>query len=270
MADVHPTAILSGEIDLADSAAVGPGCVLDATDGPVTVGPHTRLLGNVYLHGPLTIGSGNTIYPFVCIGFAPQSLGFDLAQAGLGVNIGDHNVFREGATVHRAMTEEAPTRIGDHNFLMTYTHVGHDSVVGDHCILASAVLLGGHVVLDDRVNIGGHSGVHQFCRLGRGSMLAGSICTTLDVPPFVTLTAINVAGTVNQVGMRRMGLSKEEIEDVRWAYKTIFRRKLPPSGALEVLRDRADRPIVAEFIEFLESSKRGICRGKIQSKRVGA
>ncbi len=268
MADVHPSVIVHGEVCKADDVAIGPGCVIDATGGPVILGPQTRLIGSVYLQGPVTIGTGNTLYPFVCIGFAPQSVGYDPARAGPGVTIGDHNVFREGTTVHRAMTDDGPTTIGDHNYLMTNAHVGHDSRVGDHCIFASGVLLGGHVIIDDRANIGGNTAVHQFCRVGRGTMLSGAICTTLDVPPFVTLTAINVAGAVNQVGMRRMGLSRDEIEDIRWAFKIIFRRQLPPSAALEVLRERAERPMVAEFISFLESSRRGICRGKVQTKRI--
>jgi UDP-N-acetylglucosamine acyltransferase len=267
MADVHSTAVILGEVDLAPDVSVGPGCVIDGTPGPVTVGAGTRLLGHAYLHGPLTIGAGNTIYPFACLGFAPQSVDFDHEQAGRGVATGDHNRFREGVTIHRAMTDEGPTTIGDHNYFMTNAHAGHDTRVSDHCILASGVLLGGHVIVDERVMIGGNTAIHQFCRIGRGAMLSGSVAATYDVPPFFMLTGINVVGSINVIGMRRQKLPREQKEDIRWAYKTLYRSRLPVSTAVEALRGRADRPVVAEYIEFIEASRRGICPSHDQPKR---
>jgi UDP-N-acetylglucosamine acyltransferase len=264
---VHPTAIVLGEVDLADDVGIGPGCVIDGTLGRIIVGSGTHLVGNVWLIGPLTIGHGNTIYPFACLGFAPQSLGYDHAHPGKGLSIGDHNTFREGATIHRAMTDEGPTTIGSHNYFMTNTHAGHDTHVADHCTFASGMLLAGHVIVDEWVTIGGNTTIHQFVRIGRGAMLTGSAGATRDLPPFFMLTGINVAGSLNMVGMRRQGLSHEQIEDVRWVYKTLYRRKLSPPTALEALRERADSPMVAEYIAFIESSKRGLTRGHGHPKR---
>jgi UDP-N-acetylglucosamine acyltransferase len=268
MADVHPTAIILGDADLAGDASVGPGCVIDGTLGAVTVGPGTRLLGHAYLYGPMTIGRDNTVYPFACLGFAPQSLGYDPAQPGQGLAIGDHNIFREGTTLHRAMTDEGPTTIGHHNYFMCNTHAGHDVRIADHCILANGVLLGGHVFVDERVTIGGNTTIHQFCRIGRGAMLSGSIAATYDLAPFFMLTGINVVGSLNVIGMRRLGLPREQIEDIRWVYKTLYRRGLPVSTALEAMRERADRPIVAEYIAFIEATRRGLCTSRGASKRA--
>ncbi len=267
MADIHRTAIVLGEVDLAGDVRVGPGCVIDGTLGPVTVGPGTCLVGHAYLYGPLTIGRSNTVYPFACLGFAPQSIDGDRAQPGRGLSIGDHNTFREGATLHRALTDEGPTTIGHHNYFMCNTHAGHDTRVADHCVLANGALLAGHVIVDDRVTVGGNTTVHQYDRLGRGAMLAGSAAATHDVAPFFMLTGIGVIGSLNVIGMRRQGLPQEQIEDIRWVYKTLYRRGLPRSAALEALRERADRPMVAEYVAFIETSRRGLCRGHVQPQR---
>ncbi|MHC4080646.1 MAG: acyl-ACP--UDP-N-acetylglucosamine O-acyltransferase [Planctomycetota bacterium] len=267
MADIHPTVIVQGEADLAGDVSVGPGCVIDGTLGPVAVGSGTRLLGHTYLYGPLTIGQGNTIYPFVCLGFAPQSLGYDAALPGPGLVIGDHNTFREGTTLHRAMTDEGPTTIGDHNYFMCNTHAGHDTRIADHCVLANGVLLGGHVIVDDQVTIGGNTTIHQHCRIGRGAMLSGSVAATYDIAPFFMLTGINVVGSLNVIGMRRQGLPREQVEDIRWVYKILYRRGLPASASLEALRERADRSMVAEYIAFIEASRRGLCSGRGATKR---
>lgn len=264
---IDPTAVVRGDVEMAEDIAVGPGCVLDGTLGPITIGSGTRLIGGVYLHGPLVLGARNTIYPNACIGFAPQSLDFDPATAGRGVVIGDGNTFREGATVHRAKTAEGPTVIGDRNYFMVNSHAGHDARVADHCTFANGALLGGHVEVGERVVIGGNTCVHQFCRIGRGAMLSGGVALPRDLPPFFMLTGVNIAGSINTVGMRRQGLTSDQTGDIRWVYKTLYRRGLPPSAALEALRERAGRPLVAECIEFIESSRRGLCAGGGQPKR---
>jgi UDP-N-acetylglucosamine acyltransferase len=270
MANIHPTAIVCGEVELAADVTVGPGCVIDGTLGAVAVGAGTRLIGHVYLHGPLTMGRGNTIYPFVCLGFAPQSVGCDHAQPGRGGSVGDHNRLREGVTIHRAMTEEGPTTLGSHNYFMTNTHAGHDARVADHCILASGALLGGHAFVDERVMIGGNTTVHQFCRIGRGAMLSGSVAAVHDIAPFFMLTGIDVVGSINVVGMRRQNLPQEQKEDIRWVYRTLYRSRLPASAALAALKERAERPMVAEYIEFIETSRRGLSASRGQTKRAQA
>jgi UDP-N-acetylglucosamine acyltransferase len=264
---VHATAIVDDECELAADVEVGPGCVLT---GPLKIGPGCKLVGHSYLYGPLTIGEGNVIYPFVCLGFAPQSVSYDPSKPGKGLVIGDRNTFREGVAIHRAMTDHGPTTIGNRNYFMANSHAGHDSVVGSHCILANGALLGGHVTLDERVTIGGNATVHQFCRVGRGAMLSGSMGLSRDLPPFFMLTGTNTAGSLNVVGLRRSGMPVDQIQDVRWVYKILCRSGLSLAEAREALRERADRPIVTEYLQFLDASKRGICPGVHQPKRSGA
>jgi UDP-N-acetylglucosamine acyltransferase len=261
MAETHSTAIIKGEVDLADDVLIGPHCVLT---GPLTIGAGTRLVGNVYLHGPLTIGRGNTIYPFACLGFAPQHAKYDPDEPGHGLVIGDHNRFREHVTIHRAFTEEGPTRIGDRNYFMAGSHAGHDCLIGNDCTLVNGAALGGHCMVEDRVIVGGGTVVHQFCRLGRGAMLSGAMGLGLDLPPWFMLTGHNICGSINLVGLRRSSASREEINDVRWVYRTLYREGLSMKKALEVIRIRADSPMVAEYVRFIEASDRGICpaRGK--------
>jgi UDP-N-acetylglucosamine acyltransferase len=261
MATVHPTAILEGEVHLAEDVVVGPYCVLT---GPLRIGAGTRLIGNVYLHGPLSIGERNLLYPFVCVGFPPQSVSFDPGKPGCGVQIGRGNTFREGVTIHRAMTDAGPTTIGDGNYFMTNSHAGHDCVIASGCIVATDAILAGHVRLDDRVNVGGGTAIHQFVRIGRGAMLSGGMGTGLDVLPFFMLTGINIVGGVNLIGMRRMNMSRAEIDRVRWAHRLICREGLPRPALLDAFEEHGDEPIVREFIDFIRTSKRGYCtdRGK--------
>lgn len=256
MPKIHKTAILEGSIELADDVEIGPYCVLN---GPIAIGAGTRLIASVYLHGPVIMGERNLLYPNVALGYAPQSIGFDIDHAGPGVRIGADNTLREGVTIHRAIGEDGPTLLGDHNFLLVNSHMGHNAQVDNYCLLANGVLLGGFVRLYDRAFVGGNTAIHQFCRVGRGAFLSGSAGLSRDLPPFFTLTGINIAASVNMVGMRRLEMTDDEIRDVRWVYKTIYRSKLTPSEMLAALTARADRPLVREYIEFIETSERGIC-----------
>lgn len=264
MPTVHPSAVLDGDVRLADDVRIGPNCVLT---GPVTIGAGTSLIGGVYVNGPATLGRDNTLYPFTCVGFAPQHTRYDAKAPGEGVRIGDGNIFREHTTVHRAMTDEGPTTIGSRNYFMTSAHVGHDARVGDECTLVTGTMLGGHVQLADWVTMGGGSGVHQFCRVGRGAMLAGIISITVDLPPFFLASGTNVCAGPNIVGMRRRGLSRDEIEDVRWVFRTLYRSGLSFASAKRRLRERAERPMVAEYVEFLDASQRPICDARPKAAR---
>jgi UDP-N-acetylglucosamine acyltransferase len=264
MAIIHPSAILEGDVDLADDVEVGPYCLLK---GPIQVGARTRLLGHGVLEGPLRMGERNTIYPHVALGMAPQDLKWDPDRAGAGVVIGDGNTFREGVTIHRATNDERATTVGSETYWMANSHAGHDSVIADGCIFANGTLLGGAVRVDERVVTGGNTAIHQFCRIGRGAMLSGGVGMGKDLPPFFMLTGINTVGSLNVVGMRRWGLSHEEKADVRWVFKTLYRRGLSLQSALDALHERADRPLVAEYIAFAADSKRGICSGRSDPRR---
>jgi UDP-N-acetylglucosamine acyltransferase len=253
MPQIHSTAILEGNISLADDVVIGPHCVLR---GEITIGAGTSIIGNAYLTGTLVMGERNTVYPFACIGFAAQDINYPVDQCEPGIVIGDDNTFRESVTVHRA-TLDLPTTIGNHNFLMTTAHVGHDCQIGNNVTLVTDSALGGHVHVHDKVIIGGASSVHQFVTIGKGGMLAGSVITTYDVLPYFLLTGYNIIGSVNIVGMRRSGMVSEEITRRKEIFKLIYRSDNSLNKAVEILKEQND-PIALEYVEAIESSRRGI------------
>ncbi len=255
MPKVHGTAILEGEIELADDVEIGPGCILS---GPIRVGAGTRMMARATLQGPLVLGEANLVWPGACLGMAPQSARFDPFHPGPGVVIGSRNVFRENVTIHRATHATEPTRIGDRNYFMVGSHAGHDVVVGNGCTFANGSLLGGHAVVEDGAITGGNSAVHQFVRVGSGSMISGATAISLDLMPHFMVTANNFAGSLNLVGLRRKGATLAEIEAVRWVYKTICRDGLGIRMAVERLRERASDPTVARYLDFIAKSKRGL------------
>lgn len=257
MPRIHPSAVIQGDVQLADDVEIGPGCVLF---GPITLGAGCVLVANACLHGPLRMGERNIVYPSAALGFAPQDLGFDPRKAGAGCVIGDRNTFREGVTIHRGKTE-VPTTVGHDNYWMAFSHAGHDSIIGSHCVFGNSTLIAGHVEVADRVISGGNVSVHQFVRLGRGVFISGAMATSLDVPPYFMVTGDNIAGSLNLVGMRRSGMSREQIDTVRWVYRTVMRSGLPPKAALVQLRERAGDPLVDEYIRFIETAKRPIIHG---------
>ncbi len=264
MAEIHPSAIVEGEVDLADDVVIGPQCVIR---GPVRVGVGTRLVGHAYLEGPLELGERNRVYPFTTLGMAPQDYKWDPDRAGAGLVVGDENIFRESVTIHRATSDETPTRIGHRNMFMVNTHAGHDAVVGSDCVFANGVLLAGEVEVGDAVVVGGNAAIHQLCRVGRGSLISGTMGLNKDLPPFFMLTGGNIAGSINVVGMRRAGMPSNDIDDVRWAFKVLYRRGLRPKQAVAELETRGDRPRIAELLAFIGASKRGLVPGVGQARR---
>jgi UDP-N-acetylglucosamine acyltransferase len=266
LAEIHPSSLVADGVELDPDCVIGPFCVLE---GPIRIGPGTRLISHVCLRGPLELGRGNTLYPQVCIGFPPQSI---RPEQGSGVRIGADNVFREGVTVHAAMEPANVTVVGDDNFLMTSSHVGHDSRLGDRCILASGALIAGHVLVADAVNISGNAAVHQFCRIGRLVMVGGTAGTTQDVPPFTTLTQRNAVTGLNRVGLRRAGFPSRAIDVLAEAFSLLYLQDLSPALAVKRIHELADRvgaepddadarvaaDAAREFAEFVATSDRGV------------
>lgn len=258
MPHIHPTAVVHPEATLADDVWVGPNCVIDSPE--VRLGPGTRLIAGVYLTGPVTIGAGNTLYPNVAIGFEPQDRKFDPARGGGGaggVVIGDRNVLREGVTIHRA-TGSRPTRVGSDNLLMCNAHLGHDAEVSDNCVLANGTLLAGHVKVEPNVITGGNAVVHQFCRLGRLSMLSGVAGVGQDLPPFCTAYNTRTVGSLNIVGLRRAGY-REHIPNLKRAFEILYlSRHTTPHAADLIERELGGDPLCAELAAFVRSTRRGI------------
>lgn len=254
MGSIHPTAIIDPQADIDTDVVIGPHCIIE---GKVSVGSGTHLIGHVYLRGPTTIGTGNQFYPFVCVGFEPQDLSFEPSEHEAGVDIGHDNVLRESVTVHRA-TGSHPTQIGDRNFLMANSHLGHDVVLHNDCTLANGALLGGHVELADSVFLGGNAAVHQFCRVGRLSIVAGIHGVSKDLPPFCVVHDSRRVGSLNRVGLRRAGY-REHIKPLQRAFDLLYRYKLSNLTAVEQIEQELGHdPLCLEFTRFVRQTKRGL------------
>lgn len=251
---IHPTAIIAPEAELAPDVEVGPYVVIE---GPVRLGEGTVVRPHAHLIGPLAMGKGNQVYTGVVLGERPQHLRYN--DEATGVEIGDHNVFREHVTVHRGTTQSWKTVIGNGNFFMAGSHVAHDCRVGNGCILANGALLGGHCVVEDSAYLSGNSAVHQFVRLGRLSLLSGASATSKDIPPFIIQHEINIVVGVNVVGMRRAGMTVAQIDAVRRAYHIIWREgHILPNALAKVERELGTTEAVAELVAFIRTSARGI------------
>ena len=254
MARIHPTAIVEDEVELAADVEIGPGCLLR---GPIRIGAGTRLIAHVFLQGPLTLGERNVLYPGVCLGYAGQDFKFDPRSPGAGVLIGNDNVFRESATVHRA-TGEQPTTLGDNNYLMVGAHVGHDSHVGNRVTLVNHSMLAGHVELHDEAILSGSAMVHQFCRVGRLALISGGEGVSMDMPPFCVCYTTRRVGGLNLVGLRRAGL-REHIRPLKRAFDLLYRQQHGRLAAARLIDEQlGDDPLCAELARFVGESERGV------------
>ena len=251
---VHPTALVAPEVELGQGVSVGPFAVIE---GRVQVGDHCVIKAHAQLVGPLKLGRRNQVFQGAILGESPQHLKYNGEPTS--VEIGDDNVFREHVTVHRGFGEAGKTIIGCRNYLMVNSHVGHDSRVGNQCILANGALIAGHCVLEDCVFLSGNCALHQHVRVGRLALLSGISGTTKDIPPFVLQQGIDTVVGINVIGMRRAGMSNEQIQAVRQAFKILFREGLPVPAAIERLDEElGEVDAVQELITFLHGSKRGI------------
>jgi UDP-N-acetylglucosamine acyltransferase len=251
---IHPTAIVSQEAELGLDVEIGPYSVLE---GAVRLGPGCVVRAHGHLVGPLSMGQNNQVFTGAVIGERPQHVKY--AGEATSVEIGDNNIFRENVTIHRGTTYSWKTRIGSHNFFMAGSHVAHDCVVGNHCILANGALVAGHCTLEDQVYVSGNSAIHQFVRIGRLALLSGSSGTTKDMPPFVVQQDINRVVGVNVVGMRRSGMTNAQIEAVRRAFHIIFHEgHILPTALHLVEQQLGGFEQVAEMVAFIRASKRGI------------
>jgi UDP-N-acetylglucosamine acyltransferase len=257
---IHPTAVVSADARLAADVRVG---ALAVIDGPVELGPGCTVAAQARLVGPLVVGPNNAFDTGCAIGGAPQHTAY--TGEPTRILIGSGNTFREHVTVHRAMPlgvgpGTGATRIGDGNLFMAGAHVAHDCVVGNNGIYANSALLGGHVETGDRVFLSGNSAVHQFCRVGRLAMLSGSSASSKDIPPFWVIQDVNRVCGVNVIGMRRAGVPNAEIQAVRKVFRSIYiERLLIPMALMRAEAEFGSLPAVRELIDFVRSSKRGIC-----------
>jgi UDP-N-acetylglucosamine acyltransferase len=258
--NIHPSAVVSAESELAEGVEIGPCCVLT---GKVRLGEGVKLVASVHLAGPLEIGAGTTLYPGACIGFPPQDYKFKLGDPTAGVRIGRDCILREHVTVHAATRQDVPTTIGDRVFMMASSHAGHDARVGNGVVLVNGVLLAGHTTVFDSAILSGCCGVHQFARVGRMAFVSGLVGVPADIPPFCVTGARGVLSSVNLVGMRRAGFPREHVTAVRNVFWRVLCQRLPRHEMIAALEERGrDCPPVMEMAEFMKGSKRPIARGR--------
>ncbi len=255
---IHPTALVDSSARIADDAEVGAYTVI----GPgVEIASGCMIDHHVNIERDTSIGQGTRIWPMASVGSDPQDLKYNGEPSRL--EIGAQVSIREFASVNRG-TEEGGgvTRVGDQCLLMAYSHVAHDCQLGKRVIMANAVNLAGHVTIDDFAALGGLVAVHQFVRIGTHCFVGGLSGVAQDLPPF-TLCEGARAKThgLNSIGLKRAGFDSETIDAIKKAYRIIFRNTTPLKKAIAQAREEApDLPEVKLFLEFIESSQRGVPR----------
>lgn len=258
MSLIDPRAIIDPSAKLAANVQVGPWTII----GPeVEIGEGTVIASHVVIKGPTVIGRDNKIYQFSSVGEDTPDLKYQGEPTRL--IMGDRNVIREGVTIHRGTVQDrSETRIGNDNLLMAYVHVGHDSVIDNHCILVNNTALAGHVHVGDYAILSGYTLVHQYCHIAPYSFTAMGTAVGKDVPAFVTVAGNPAeARSMNFEGMRRRGFSPATVQALRRAYKLVYRSGLTVDEAVEQLIDSAaEHPEVALFRDSIRHSTRGITR----------
>ena len=255
---IDPRAVVSPQAQVAADVEIGPFSVIGAD---VVIGAGTWVGPHAVINGPTRIGENNKIFQFASLGDAPQDKKYQGEPTRL--EIGDRNVFRESVTVNRGtILDKGVTRIGNDNLLMAYAHVAHDCHLGDQIVLANCATLGGHVEIGDWVTMGGLSAVHQYSKIGAYSFIAHNAAVTRDVPPYVMAVGRPaVPHSVNAVGLQRRGFTPVQIQNIRRAYRLLYRSGLKLNAALEELEKAAESQAeIRPFVEFIKRSERSIVR----------
>jgi len=255
---IHETAIVSSGAEIADDVEIGPYAIIGENvciDEGTVIGPRA------IIEGWTTIGKSNKIYAGAVVGNEPQDLKFKGEKSYLF--IGDNNIIREYATISRGTRGGGgETRIGNGNMFMSYVHIAHDCQIGNNIVIAHGTGVAGHVVIEDRAVIGGLAGIHQFTKVGKMAMIGAHSMVTKDIPPFIKVAGnpARVYG-INIVGLRRNGVSPSVRQEIKRAYKILYRSNLNVSQAIDQMEQ--ELPGIEEvdhFLRFLLSAERGICR----------
>jgi UDP-N-acetylglucosamine acyltransferase len=251
MSDIHPTAIVAPEANLGSDVQIGPYCIVGSE---VTLGDRVRLHSHVVVDGQTTIGEETAIYPFASIGLRPQDLKYRGEASSLVV--GARNQIREHVTMNPG-TEggRMETRVGDDCLFMIATHVAHDCIIGDHVIMANNATLGGHVEVGDYAIIGGLAAVHQFVRIGAHAMIGGMSGIEQDLIPYGQAMGerARLRG-LNLVGLQRRDFSREDIHELRTAYRLMFAQEGTMSERIDdVVAIYGENSLVMEIVDFIRA-----------------
>ncbi len=255
MPNIHRTAIVSEHARVDPSAKIGPYSIVD--HGAI-IGPDCVIDSHVRIYSPVRMGSGNRVFHGALLGSEPQDIGYRVENAKL-LTIGDNNHFREYVNISGGLKETQGTVIGNGNYLMNGSHVGHDCVLGDHNILVSNAAVGGHVKIEHHVFLSGQVAVHQFCRIGAYVMVGGVSGVRQDVPPYCMVNGqyARYVG-INMVGLKRNGFDQKLRSTIKRAYQKLFNSNLKRNEALRQIRSAASTEQEQAIIEFVEQTKRGL------------
>ena len=254
---IHSSAIVHPRAQIGSGCEIGPYCVIGEN---VALGDGCKLHSHVIIDGHTKLGRENEIFPFASLGLNSQDLKW---KGGVTrTEIGDGNTFREYVTIHSATGDGEVTRVGSHNYILAYCHIAHNVTLGSHVIMSNVATLGGHVTVEDHVVFGGLAAVHQFCRIGKMSMIGGCSKIVQDVPPFMIVDGNpGETRTTNKVGMERHGVSEEAQNAMRHAYKILFREGLTiPNALAKIEQELPQLPEILHLLNFVRTSERGISK----------
>jgi len=257
--EIHPSASVAGSAKLARGVKVGAFAVVGEE---VELGEGCVLFPHAVVYGPSRFGAGNRFHPFCVVGGEPQDYTFAGERTELVA--GDENIFREYVTVSRGTKKGGGvTRLGNENFLLAYTHIGHDCQIGSNNLFVNAATLAGHVTVEDFATIGALSPVHQFCRVGRHAYIGACTVITQDVPPFSRIVTERETKSfgANAIGLERKGFSAERIKTLQRAFRLLSRSKMNTSQALQEMRSKfGESEDVLELVKFIGAAGRGIVK----------
>jgi UDP-N-acetylglucosamine acyltransferase len=255
---IHETAIIDPGAEIDENVTIGPYCVVR---GDVFIGAGTEIGSHVVIEPYVTIGPQCRIYQFAAIGATPQSVKFEGEKTF--VKVGRGTTLREFVTIHRGTGfGGGVTQIGEDCFLMAYTHVAHDCQVGNRVVLSNNTTLAGHIEIGDYATVGGLVAIHQFVRIGPYAFVGGKSAVVKDIPPYVIAAGDRARlHGLNSVGLKRHGFSRQNLSQLKKAYRIIFRIGLTRNEAIErVLAEVEHTPEVMAFLEFIKASRRGVTR----------
>lgn len=255
---IHELAIVGKNAKVSKDAEIGPFAVIE--DG-AELGPRVKVWPHAYICAGASIGEDTEVHMGAVIGHLPQDLAFDINNKSY-VKIGKRTIIREYATIHRGTKDSSSTVIGDNCYLMAVSHVGHNCEIGNNVIIANGALLSGYVVVGDYAFISGNVVIHQFCRIGQLAMIGGFTGVNKDVPPYMLVRGPSVVRGINLIGLRRAKFSRELMGDIKEAYKLLYQSDLNTAQAIEAMKKLKPSAELGHLIEFIQGSKRGICKYK--------
>jgi UDP-N-acetylglucosamine acyltransferase len=254
MSNIHPSALVGKTVKMGAGNIIGPHVIIE--DG-VTLGSHNRFHAGAYICTGTEIGDHNEIHMQAVVGHTPQDLAFKNEPSY--TKIGSHNQIREFTSIHCGTKPGSSTIIGDHNFIMAYCHIAHNCELGNNIIMVNQASLTGYCVVEDRAFLSGMTGFHQFSRIGTLAMVSALSACNKDIPPYVICGGRpGVALGINMVGLRRAGFSPAVRQEIKQAYKLLYRAGLNTRQALVEIKRNSNSAEVQHFVKFIEDSKRGI------------